>query len=356
MEWLVKLNQAKKVNEPRGAPTFKLSLSDFEIVSVIGRGTYGKVSLVRHRESGQLFAMKAMSKALLFEDGNIQQILAEKEILLRNHHPFLVAAHFTFQTDTKIFLILDYIPGGELFQRLREERRFQEERVRLIAAELLLGLGHLHRNGFIYRDLKPENVLFDENGHVRLTDFGYARQLQGSDQATTFCGTADYLAPEILMGVPYSKSVDWWSLGCVIYEMFVGVSPFYNSNLKRMYRTILNEPVRFPPGVPPSAQDLILQLLRKDPHQRLGSGGDDAKEIQAHPFFAELDWRAVFERKIKTLWKPEIKSETDTSMFGAEFTREAPVVSFEAPRVIGDAAQLFENFTCSNESIVTDDV
>jgi serine/threonine protein kinase len=351
-QWLAVLNEIKLLSEPRPAPTIKLGLTDFEIVSVIGRGTYGKVSLVRHRESGQLFAMKAMSKSLLVQGGNIQQILAERDVLLRNQHPFLVAAHFTFQTDSKIFLILDYVPGGELFHRLREEQRFIEPRARLITAELVLALGHLHKNGFIYRDLKPENVLFDEEGHVKLTDFGYTKSLPTDQMAFTFCGTADYLAPEILSNRGYTKSVDWWSLGCLLYEMLVSVSPFYNSNVKKMYKSILNDGIRFPQSVSPLAKDLISQLLKKDPGERLGSGVDDAKEIQGHSFFGEIDWKAVFERKVKAFWTPKMKSETDTSMFDRVFTAEEPVVSFEKPPLIPEGQNLFEDFTLNAESIV----
>jgi serine/threonine protein kinase len=353
-QWIAKLTEAKTASGPKAASaaSFKLTLSDFDIVSVLGRGTFGKVSLVRHKESQQLFAMKAMSKSLLVDDGNVQQILRERDILLRNHHPFLVAAHFTFQTDTKIFLILDYVPGGDLYQRLKSERGIQEERARLIAAELVLGLGHLHRNGFVYRDLKPENILFDENGHVRLTDFGYAKQLQGADKTSTFCGTADYLAPEVLLAKPYNKSVDWWSFGCVIFEILTGVSPFYCANLKQMYRSILQDDPKFPQIVSPNARDLLTRLLRKNPTERLGNGPDDAKDIQAHPFFTGIDWKAVFERKIKPPWKPAIKSETDTSLFDEEFTGEAPIVSFEQPTMIPDMESAFANFTSNADSIL----
>jgi serine/threonine protein kinase len=341
--------------EHRERPNIKLGLEDFEIIRILGRGTYGKVSLVKHKESSQLFAMKAMSKALLAEDGNIQQILAERDLLLRNQHPFLVAAHFTFQTDSKIFLLLDYVPGGDLYQRLREERRFLEPRAKLISAELLLAIAHLHKTGFVYRDLKPENVLFDENGHVKLTDFGYAKNLQGADRTSTFCGTADYLAPEVLSGTPYTKAVDWWSLGCVIYEMLVGVSPFYNSNLKRMYRAILNDEVRFPASMSPNAKDLITRLLSKDPAKRLGAGPDDGKEIQSHPFFEDVNWQLVFERKIKMAWKPGIASETDTSNFAEEFTTEDPVVSYEPPPVIDTEENPFAGFTSQQPSVIGDD-
>jgi serine/threonine protein kinase len=354
-QWIAVLNEIKVRKEHRECPNFKLGLADFEIVRILGRGTYGKVALVKHRESGQLFAMKAMSKALLAEDGNIQQILAERDILLRNQHPFLVAAHFTFQTDSKIFLLLDYVPGGELFQRLREERRFTEDRARLIAAELLLAIGHLHKAGFVYRDLKPENILFDENGHVKLTDFGYAKNLQGADRTSTFCGTADYLAPEVLLSTPYTKAVDWWSLGCVIYEMLVGVSPFYNANLKRMYRAILNDEVRFPATLSATAKDLITKLLTKEATRRLGSGPDDSREIQNHIFFCEVNWQMLFERKVKMAWKPGIQSETDTSHFASEFTTEDPVVSYEPAPVISTEDNPFENFTSQHQSVIDED-
>jgi serine/threonine protein kinase len=190
--------------------------------------------------------------------------------------------------------------------------------------------------GFVYRDLKPENVLFDDNGHVKLTDFGYAKNLQGADRTSSFCGTADYLAPEILKSQAYGKSVDWWSLGCVIYEMLVSVSPFYNPHLKRMYRAIVNDEVKFPGPVSPLAKDLISKLLNKDPDQRLGNGTDDAKEIQGHPFFSTINWQAVFERKVEPLWKPQIRSPMDVSNFSQEFTAEDPIVSYTPPPVIVD--------------------
>ena len=348
-EWVAKLNAAKLLH--RNQPRKVVSIDDFQILRVLGRGTYGKVSLVRHKESGQLYAMKAMSKALLAEDENIQQIITEKDVLMQNSHPFLVSAHFAFQTDAKVFIILNYVPGGELFTRLREETKLSEARTKLITAELVLALGYLHKKNFIYRDLKPENVLFDEDGHVKLTDFGYTKKLRGPNDTTdTFCGTPYYIAPELLTGEDYSKSVDWWSLGCVMYEMLVGISPFYNENADLTYKAILKSEVQFPQTLSKPAVDLIHKLLIKDPKQRLGSGAGDAEDVMAHPFFRDLNWQDVYDRKVTPLWKPSMKSDVDTSLFDTQFTQEPAVISYEAaPAIPMDSAALFEGFSCTND-------
>lgn len=350
-EWVAKLNAAKSGNTETQRKV--VTIDDFQLLSVLGRGTYGKVSLVRHKESGQLFAMKAMSKALLAEDENIEQIITEKTVLMQNRHPFLVSAHFAFQTDTRVFIILNYVPGGELFTRLREERMLSEPRTKLIAAELVLALGYLHKKSFIYRDLKPENVLFDEDGHVQLTDFGYTKKLRSPEATTdTFCGTPYYIAPELLTGEDYSKSVDWWSLGCVIYEMLVGISPFYNDNAERTYKAIMEAPVQFPDTMSRVAVDLIRKLLIKDPKKRLGSGPADAEEIMSHPFFSGLNWQDVYDRKVTPLWKPNMKSEVDTSQFDSQFTQEPVVVSYEPASAISpESLAMFEGFSCTNDAM-----
>ena len=346
--WIARLNNEKPTTAPAPKPP---TVDDFQILTVLGRGTYGKVSLVRHKESRQLFAMKAMSKALLAEDGNIEQIVTEKNVLMENRHPFLVSAYFSFQTDTKVFIVCDYVPGGDLFTRLRQEVHFTEERTRFIAAEIVEAIEYLHGKGVMYRDLKPENVLFDEDGHVKITDFGYTKKLKKPDgTASSFCGTPDYMAPEMLDGGSYSKSVDWWSLGCVIYEMLVGISPFYNKNVRETYHAIAHEPVKFPESVSAVATDLIFKLLAKNPEERLGHGPNDAEEIKCHRFFKGVDWQDVYDKKIPAMWKPVMRSETDTSMFDREFTREPAVVSYEPPVAIpSESASLLQNFTYMNE-------
>jgi serine/threonine protein kinase len=316
---------------------------------VIGRGTYGTVQLVRNINDQQLYAMKSMTKHLLAQSDQIGQARDERDALLAVAHPFLVSAHFTFQSDTKVFLVLDYVPGGELFLRLRQEKSFSESRARLYAAEILLGLGHLHSRGMIYRDLKPENVLVDAEGHIRLTDFGLVKMHMDSSHstATTFCGVPEYIAPEMLTQKPYTRAVDWWSFGILLYEMIEGVPPFYDENTNRMYHEILNAPVRFSKGkMSEAAQDVILKLLEKDPARRLGGGEGDCEEIKAHPFFGGLDWDQVMGRQIPPEWKPVITADDDTSNFDPLLEGDDQEPDGEADPSVGAGVQYaFRKFT-----------
>jgi serine/threonine protein kinase len=338
---------------PQAPPPKRTGIEDFEIIRLIGRGTYGAVQLVRHRESRRLFAMKTMNKQMLADYQQIDQTLTERNVLLQTVHPFLVGAHYTFQTDVAIFLVLDYVPGGELFGRLKAEHAFAEPRARLYAAEILLGLGHLHSLGFVYRDLKPENILVDAEGHLKLTDFGLVKTIGGEKgTTTTFCGTPEYLAPEMLRQLPYTKAVDWWSFGCIVYEMLVGLPPFYDENKNKMYRAIMQDEVRFPPAVSADAKDLILGLLERNPNSRLGGGEGDYKEIQPHPFFAPLDWNAVMNRTMTPVWVPQLAAETDVSNFDAQFTNETVNTVWADQQGIVQAStqSAFDGFTSVNSS------
>ncbi|KAH0795684.1 AGC family protein kinase [Histomonas meleagridis] len=352
-EWIsaLKVSSPTTASAPKQTSNKKVSINDFEIIRVIGRGTSGKVQLVRGKFDKRLYAMKSMSKRLLAEYEQVQQTLKEKEVLLKSQYPFLVCAHFTFQTETKIFMILDYVPGGELFNRLKEEGKFVESRARLYAAEILLGLGHLHSLGILYRDLKPENVLVDADGHIKITDFGLVKtNMKAEDTTTTFCGTAEYLAPEMLLQQPYNKNVDWWCFGVLLYEMITGLPPFFDENANRLYRSILNNPVSFPQFVSPEAKDLIEHLLDKNPATRLGAN-NDADEIKKHPFFAPLDFDKVLKKGYKPEWIPQIKSETDTSNFEPEYTREEAMVSIEDESLIeAETQSAFLEFTCTQEN------
>lgn len=334
-----------------GTAPKKASMEDFQIIGVLGRGTYGKVQLVKQKETGKLFALKTMSKRLLAESDQIEQTIVERDLLLKVRCPFLVCAHYTFQTDAKVFMIIDYVPGGELFGRLKQESSFSESRTRLYAAEILLGLGYLHQQNYIYRDLKPENILVDIDGHLRLTDFGLAKKASDNESTNSFCGTPEYIAPEMIQRLPYTKAVDWWSLGILIFEMLTGLPPFYDENVNQMYRSILRDEITYPSHVSLAARDLINKLLDKNPATRLGAGPSDMEEIKAHPFFKDLDWDEVEEKNIKPEWIPEIKDTTDTSCFDAEFTQEQGGISFEDGSLIGnDTQQMFTGFTCTQES------
>ena len=280
-------------NVPRTQPK-KIGINDLEIIRVLGRGTFSKVSVVRNKHTKKLYAMKSMSKRLLEETENIGQSLTEKDVLFQINYPFLVSAHYSFQTPQKIFIVLDYIPGGELFGRLKEEGRFNENRARLYAAEILLGIGYLHQKGYIYRDLKPENILVDSNGHLKITDFGLVKgHMTSESTTTTFCGTPEYVAPEMLQQIPYTRSIDWRSYGILLFEMISGLPPFYDENTNKMYQMILNEDVIFPPCFSNEAKDFVSKLLDRNPSTRLGSSENDAEKKKKHPFFSSINWNDV---------------------------------------------------------------
>ena len=223
--------------------------------------------------------------------------------------PFIVGLKFSFQTPTDLYLVTDYMSGGELFWHLQKEGRFDEKRAKFYIAELILALQHLHMHDIVYRDLKPENILLDANGHIALCDFGLCKlDMKDEDRTNTFCGTPEYLAPELLLGQGYTKTVDWWTLGVLLYEMLTGLPPFYDENTNEMYRKILSEPLHFPGPeiVPPAAKDLLTKLLNRKPEQRLGANG--ASEIKAHPFFHSIAWRKLLQRKYEPTFKPNVVS------------------------------------------------
>jgi serum/glucocorticoid-regulated kinase 2 len=254
----------------------KVSVDDFEPIATIGKGSFAKVLQVRKKNTGEIFAMKILLKSTIIARNQVEHTRAERSILQHIKHPYIVSLKYAFQTEDKLYLVMDFCGGGELFYHLKKEGRFSEERVRLYAAEILLALEHLHSLNIIYRDLKPENILLDAQGHIRLADFGLSKILNDPDaQASTFCGTPEYLAPEILNGSGHGIPVDWWSLGTLICEMLTGLPPFYSQNLNSMYEKILKAELKLtsdPNILSPDARNLIQALLQRDPHKRLGSG------------------------------------------------------------------------------------
>ncbi|KAI4601042.1 Serine/threonine-protein kinase [Pestalotiopsis sp. IQ-011] len=307
----------------------KLTIEDFELLKVVGKGSFGKVMQVRKKDTNRIYALKTIRKAHIISRSEVAHTLAERSVLAQINNPFIVPLKFTFQSPEKLYFVLAFVNGGELFHHLQMEQRFDVNRARFYTAELLCALECLHGFNVIYRDLKPENILLDYQGHIALCDFGLCKlDMKDEDRTNTFCGTPEYLAPELLMGQGYNKTVDWWTLGVLLYEMLTGLPPFYDENTNEMYRKILGEPLHFPGPevVPPAAKDLLTKLLNRDPAVRLGAGG--SAEIKAHPFFHAIDWRKLLQRKYEPTFKPSVADALDTKNFDKEFTGEVPQDSY----------------------------
>lgn len=304
----------------------QVGLSDFEKIKVIGKGTFGKVYLVRHKGDGNIYAMKSIRKDVMIENDQIESAKMEKQILFQNKHPFLVKMSYVFQTEEKVYFVMNFIRGGELFTHINKEKRFTEDKARFYAIQIMLSLGYLHKQNIIYRDIKPENILIGEDGYLYLADFGLAKTVKKGELATTFCGTPEYLAPEIIQEKGHDHSVDWWAWGILIYEMIVGFPPFYHKNQRTMYDLIEKFPVKFPDpvkhGIPMSdeAKDIILQLLEKDPAKRLGSE-KGIEEIVKHDWFQDVDIDMLLNKELEAPYIPKLSDDlTDVSCFDKEFT------------------------------------
>ncbi|WVQ98094.1 hypothetical protein IAU59_005216 [Kwoniella sp. CBS 9459] len=325
-----------------------LTIDSFELLKVIGKGSFGKVMQVRKRDTLRIYALKTIRKAHIVSRSEVTHTLAERTVLAQVNCPFIVPLKFSFQSTEKLYLVLAFVNGGELFHHLQREGKFNETRSRFYAAELLLALEHLHGFNVIYRDLKPENILLDYRGNIALCDFGLCKlNMSASDTTNTFCGTPEYLAPELLSGHGYTKCVDWWTLGVLLYEMLTGLPPFYDENTNEMYRKILSDPLRFPDGMGAEAKSLLTQLLNRDPARRLGVNG--AQEIKDHPFFAKhINFKKLWNKQIQPPFKPAVLSAIDTSNFDEEFTSEVPQDSVvDDSHLSQTVQQQFEGFSWS---------
>eukprot|EP00002_Diphylleia_rotans_P035952 TRINITY_DN7883_c0_g1_i1.p1 TRINITY_DN7883_c0_g1~~TRINITY_DN7883_c0_g1_i1.p1 ORF type:complete len:452 (+),score=91.06 TRINITY_DN7883_c0_g1_i1:185-1540(+) len=323
----------------------------FDLLGVLGKGGFGKVLQVQKKDTQRIYAMKILRKSELIQKQEVEHVMSEQQVMKQIDHTFIVGLKYSFQTEGKLYMVMDYINGGELFYHLRREGRFTEERSRFYAAEIILAIGYLHKLDLIYRDLKPENILLDMHGHVCITDFGLAKTNMGPGQLTyTFCGTAEYLAPEILDSEGYSKSVDWWSVGILLYEMIVGETPFVNSNHQEMYRRIIEGVLHFPQTLSDYAKSLIAGLLQVDPTDRLGSGLSDAEEIKSHPFFAPIDWLGLSQRRVNPPFRPRVRSPADSSNFDPVFTKEPPTDSPTGSPIDSHHQILFRGFSFTGTS------
>lgn len=324
-----------------------LTIEVFDLLKVIGKGSFGKVMQVRKKDTQRIYALKTIRKAHIAQrPGEITHILAERTVLALVNNPFIVPLKFSFQTPDKLYLVMSFINGGELFYHLQREGKFDQDRSRFYAAELLCALEHLHGFNVVYRDLKPENILLDYTGHIALCDFGLCKlNMSETEKTNTFCGTPEYIAPELLESQGYTKTVDWWTLGVLLYEMMTGLPPFYDENVNTMYQRILTDPLQFPSGMPPEAMSVMIGLLQRDPSKRLGANGGE--EIKRHSFFSHhIRWDRLLARKIQPPFKPSVESVLDVANFDTDFTSEEAQDSVVTDSALSETVQdQFRGFT-----------
>lgn len=320
----------------------KVNIEDFELLTVVGKGSFGKVIQVRKKDTKKIYAMKVLNKKTIFDRGEVEHTKAEKNILQKLCHPFLVNLNYSFQTPDKLYFIMDYVNGGELFFHLQKDKTFTEERARFYCAEIVLGLEYLHNSGVLYRDLKPENLLLTSDGHICMTDFGISKEglLSDDDRTATFCGTPEYLAPEVLEGSGYGKAVDWWSFGTLMCEMLTGLPPFYAEDVHQMYQQIMTAKLKIPSSVSSEATDLLEKLLVRDPSARL----TEPEKIKKHPWFSCIDWIKLATKEVKPPFIPPVKNKEDTTQVDPEFTSENPVLSVTPDSDLGTEGN-FDDFT-----------
>ena len=277
-----------------------ISPSDFECLAQLGKGSFGEVYLVRKLNSLEQYAMKVLRKERILAQNLLKYAVAERNVLSKNNHPFIVKLNYSFQTSTKLFLVLEYCPNGDLAKHLTFEKRFKEPRAKFYICEVILALENLHKRNIIFRDLKPDNVVLDKDGHCKLTDFGLSKEgITENIYAQSFCGSIAYLAPEMLKKQGHGKAVDWYLLGVLFYEMLVGMTPYFTTKKEEIFHNIEYGELKIPNFVSKEASELLRRLLERNPEKRLGGCGRDAAEIKEHPYFKDVDWKKVYEKKIK---------------------------------------------------------
>lgn len=295
------------------AETANWKLSDFELRETLGTGTFGRVRLCRHIETSRYFAIKILKKYEVIRLKQVDHILSEASILQEIDHPFIVNMLKGFMDSDRLYLLLEYVVGGELFSHLRKAGKFPNDVGKYYAAEVILAFDYLHRKNIIYRDLKPENLLLDSDGNIKITDFGFAKRV--TDTTLTLCGTPEYLAPEIIQSKGHGRAADWWALGILLYEMLVGYPPFFDDEPVKIYERILSGKVLFPRWVDSKAKDLIKGLLQLDQTKRLGSSTQGAREIKEHRYFEGVDWEVVLAKQVPAPIPVRLRQEGDTHYF-----------------------------------------
>ncbi|OAQ26770.1 Pkinase-domain-containing protein [Linnemannia elongata AG-77] len=306
--------QAQALAQAQAAARRKFNLDDFRIHRTLGTGSFGRVHLVQSRFNSRFYAMKVLKKTEVVRLKQVEHTNNEKMILERVEHPFLINLWGTFQDVRNLYMVMDYVVGGELFSVLRKSQRFPEHVARFYTCEVLLALEYLHSHAVIYRDLKPENLLLDSMGHIKITDFGFAKHVP-QNMTWTLCGTPDYLAPEIIQSKGYGKAVDWWSMGVLMFEMCAGFPPFFDEDHIKLYGKIMAGKVRYPSHFQPALKDILKRLLTSDLTKRYGNLRGGATDIKNHAWFEGVNWDQVYSRQIEAPYRPTIMGEGDASNF-----------------------------------------
>ncbi|XP_069499657.1 protein kinase C delta type isoform X2 [Ambystoma mexicanum] len=325
----------------------RLAIESFTFHKVLGKGSFGKVLLAELKGKHEFFAIKALKKDVVLLDDDVECTMVEKRVLaLAWDNPFLTHVYCTFQTKDHLFFVMEFLNGGDLMFHIQDKGRFDLYRATFYGAEILCGLQFLHTKGIIYRDLKLDNVMLDKEGHIKIADFGMCKEnVTGDNKATTFCGTPDYIAPEILQGLKYTFSVDWWSFGVLLYEMLIGQSPFHGDDEDELFESIRLDTPHYPRWITKESKDILEKLFEREPTKRLGIVGN----IKLHPFFKTINWTALEKREVDPPFRPKVKSPGDYTNFDREFLSEKPRLSYSDKNLIDSMDQAaFQGFSFIN--------
>ncbi|KAJ7175683.1 protein kinase C1 [Mycena filopes] len=308
----------------------KVGLDDFNFLAVLGKGNFGKVMLAEEKKTNGLYAIKVLKKEFIIDNDEVESTRSEKRVFLaaaRERHPFLLGLHSCFQTETRVYFVMEYVSGGDLMLHI-QRKQFSLRQAKFYASEVLLALEYFHKNGIIYRDLKLDNILLTVEGHVKVADYGLCKEEMWYGKTTsTFCGTPEFMAPEILLEQRYGRAVDWWAFGVLTYEMLLGQSPFRGDDEDEIFDAILEDEPLYPITMPRDAVSILQKLLNRDPLRRLGAGEEDAEEIKRQPFFKDVNFDDVLNKRIPPPYFPTINGSADTSNFDEEFTKEQPTLT-----------------------------